>query len=171
SSRRRHTSSKRDWSSDVCSSDLGEELLPWCADRIEVLSREPFWADSIDRALHKRDGQRIVVPEVVIIVKLVLGLECLQGDRHPFVQGADIAHRQCRVVHGGREHEVVDHDGDIRTGGDRKFAEGEGVLRRPTLLFGSFDRSGSCKPLATSHWGHPIDCSWLESIWCDSVAS
>src|SRR5699024_11680955 len=27
SSRRRHTRSKRDWSSDVCSSDLGEEAL------------------------------------------------------------------------------------------------------------------------------------------------
>src|SRR5699024_11734829 len=28
SSRRRHTRSKRDWSSDVCSSDLGNELKP-----------------------------------------------------------------------------------------------------------------------------------------------
>src|SRR5699024_11404487 len=28
SSRRRHTRSKRDWSSDVCSSDLGSEIAP-----------------------------------------------------------------------------------------------------------------------------------------------
>src|SRR5699024_6348778 len=35
SSRRRHTRSKRDWSSDVCSSDLG------CALARELLSRSP----------------------------------------------------------------------------------------------------------------------------------
>src|SRR5699024_11761942 len=29
SSRRRHTRSKRDWSSDVCSSDLKEDVLPF----------------------------------------------------------------------------------------------------------------------------------------------
>src|SRR5699024_12091643 len=30
SSRRRHTRSKRDWSSDVCSSDLGPGSSPFC---------------------------------------------------------------------------------------------------------------------------------------------
>src|SRR5207249_7456874 len=40
SSRRRHTRSKRDWSSDVCSSDLPEPLLPALA-RLGVLAPEP----------------------------------------------------------------------------------------------------------------------------------
>src|SRR5206468_7971048 len=32
SSRRRHTRSDRDWSSDVCSSDLGTHFIPLCFD-------------------------------------------------------------------------------------------------------------------------------------------
>src|SRR5699024_12048342 len=38
SSRRRHTRSKRDWSSDVCSSDL--QIKPTTADQIAVLAHE-----------------------------------------------------------------------------------------------------------------------------------
>src|SRR5207249_6923115 len=44
SSRRRHTSSKRDWSSDVCSSDLVDSLakLPaYEAERVDVTIRVP----------------------------------------------------------------------------------------------------------------------------------
>src|SRR5699024_11950726 len=36
SSRRRHTRSKRDWSSDVCSSDLGPEFIG----RMDVIAEE-----------------------------------------------------------------------------------------------------------------------------------
>src|SRR5437868_8110543 len=41
SSRRRHTSSKRDWSSDVCSSDLRSTTLPTCT--IEQGCVRRFW--------------------------------------------------------------------------------------------------------------------------------
>src|SRR5699024_12079120 len=45
SSRRRHTRSKRDWSSDVCYSDLGDEVMidretiALCTDRAQKLDR------------------------------------------------------------------------------------------------------------------------------------
>src|SRR5207245_8499961 len=49
SSRRRHTRCYRDWSSDVCSSDLGAssgwnapELAPWLRYTLDALSREVF---------------------------------------------------------------------------------------------------------------------------------
>src|SRR5699024_12398645 len=40
SSRRRHTRSKRDWSSDVCSSDLGErsDINAYIKERIEAIA-------------------------------------------------------------------------------------------------------------------------------------
>src|SRR5699024_11763128 len=44
SSRRRHTSSKRDWSSDVCSSDLQGATLP--ADKLERIFEPFFRGDS-----------------------------------------------------------------------------------------------------------------------------
>src|SRR5206468_8056040 len=39
SSRRRHTRSDRDWSSDVCSSDLGPLVVPVCARRLRVCAK------------------------------------------------------------------------------------------------------------------------------------
>src|SRR5699024_12044381 len=36
-SRRRHTMSKRDWSSDVCSSDLIEFRIPYSSKRVDFL--------------------------------------------------------------------------------------------------------------------------------------
>src|SRR5207249_7114908 len=44
SSRRRHTRSKRDWSSDVCSSDLLQEIRGFCSDRgipYKIMARYP----------------------------------------------------------------------------------------------------------------------------------
>src|SRR5207249_7399746 len=50
SSRRRHTRSKRDWSSDVCSSDLLEQVtILWQTD--EVRSIRPSVADEIRQGL------------------------------------------------------------------------------------------------------------------------
>src|SRR6266704_4239579 len=40
SSRRRHTRSKRDWSSDVCSSDLGGQLKPYFLVKAEQFEKE-----------------------------------------------------------------------------------------------------------------------------------
>src|SRR5699024_228234 len=44
SSRRRHTRSKRDWSSDVCSSDLEPDKLPFPANGVHS---HPGWADVV----------------------------------------------------------------------------------------------------------------------------
>src|SRR5699024_6865408 len=59
--RRRHTSSKRDWSSDVCSSDLFERSIGYYmyqifvpAFLIVVISWVPFWLDQEDN--HARVG-------------------------------------------------------------------------------------------------------------------
>src|SRR3989440_2591188 len=49
SSRRRHTRSDRDWSSDVCSSDLDDRLL-----RAEVVRVVDGRREEVDR-LHERD--------------------------------------------------------------------------------------------------------------------
>src|SRR5207247_5818804 len=44
SSRRRHTRSTRDWSSDVCSSDLPSSLLPPCTAANQEVSRQSLSA-------------------------------------------------------------------------------------------------------------------------------
>src|SRR5206468_5454766 len=44
SSRRRHTRSDRDWSSDVCSSDLGGDIVG-CASKVVLLDRPGQWLD------------------------------------------------------------------------------------------------------------------------------
>src|SRR5207302_8285120 len=52
SSRRRHTSFSRDWSSDVCSSDLNLNLAPSNFDQFSVLA-------PVDSRLGSRSGQTI----------------------------------------------------------------------------------------------------------------
>src|SRR5699024_11787758 len=52
SSRRRHTRSKRDWSSDVCSSDL------W------VISRQRAWGVPLP-IFYAEDGEAIITPETI----------------------------------------------------------------------------------------------------------
>src|SRR5207249_7716160 len=48
SSRRRHTRSKRDWSSDVCSSDLGRaDIAGGCGRRDRRLAAYPIGAASV----------------------------------------------------------------------------------------------------------------------------
>src|SRR3712207_1968009 len=49
SSRRRHTRYWRDWSSDVCSSDLGDVVEVFPASRDEHAFRIEFFGDEIDR--------------------------------------------------------------------------------------------------------------------------
>src|SRR5207249_9107116 len=64
SSRRRHTRSKRDWSSDVCSSDLVVRITPAAADRHPPIRKQEhrddddpnqsaglFWIDLADDAV------------------------------------------------------------------------------------------------------------------------
>src|SRR5699024_4113056 len=52
SSRRRHTRSKRDWSSDVCSSDLAEDadFTLHTGDVVEVAEVEDEWVDLYEQS-------------------------------------------------------------------------------------------------------------------------
>src|SRR5699024_12475600 len=60
SSRRRHTRSKRDWSSDVCSSDLQRTALETAAARIRAYHEHQLQEDwSYTEANGTRLGQRI----------------------------------------------------------------------------------------------------------------
>src|SRR5699024_2373399 len=56
SSRRRHTRSKRDWSSDVCSSDLGEPELLRCDAQVR---RDIIWTNGL-----KQDQVRTLLEEL-----------------------------------------------------------------------------------------------------------
>src|SRR5690606_40213100 len=91
SSRRRHTRFSRDWSSDVCSSDLVGGLVPLVA---------------VDRSLHG-EGARTVVAVLWVRVAVVLearddrdlahvlGPVELRGERHR-VAGREIGRASCR---------------------------------------------------------------------------
>src|SRR5690606_39332623 len=65
SSRRRHTSFSRDWSSDVCSSDLGYagELLEWLSSSltrlqwVEEAVEEIGWGNKFDMLIALQAGQ------------------------------------------------------------------------------------------------------------------
>src|SRR5690606_40048183 len=55
SSRRRHTRFSRDWSSDVCSSDLGERghLVMYALDMAQIRQDEGYsWAEAIEEAIN-----------------------------------------------------------------------------------------------------------------------
>src|SRR2546422_9104117 len=102
SSRRRHTRCSRDWSSDVCSSDL-DALLPTVTDRLtrEVLAVEPLRAriianygvgfNHIDTASAKARGLVVTnTPDVLtddtaddaIMLMLMVARRGGEGDRH-----------------------------------------------------------------------------------------
>src|SRR5699024_12110330 len=71
SSRRRHTSSKRDWSSDVCSSDLFVGLLGRLVRQaVDELHRLVEQLDPPDREL---DAELVVGGDVLIPLDKVLG--------------------------------------------------------------------------------------------------
>src|SRR5206468_5023991 len=75
SSRRRHTRSDRDWSSDVCSSDLGQvENLPWVdlavPDKLDQVRQEPahrsrtsMYVNVGEEQLYARDLDLVVDPD------------------------------------------------------------------------------------------------------------
>src|SRR5690554_7924525 len=60
SSRRRHTRCGRDWSSDVCSSDLVSLLLTGCWDYMEIESLEFVFGLGVDQ----------VKPKVVVVLEM-----------------------------------------------------------------------------------------------------
>src|SRR5207249_7939623 len=65
SSRRRHTRSKRDWSSDVCSSDLGSKTQ--CADGLSPAPKQTCHRSSWDGRRHLKALTNSVVPSSVVI--------------------------------------------------------------------------------------------------------
>src|SRR2546421_2074090 len=76
SSRRRHTRSDRDWSSDVCSSDLDEELLDLVELEVrELLTEYEFPGDDVPvvrvSALKALDGDPGAVEQVVELMNAV----------------------------------------------------------------------------------------------------
>src|SRR5699024_12222370 len=104
SSRRRHTISKRDWSSDVCSSDLLQGL-------------PPGWTDlpgASDSARYKALGNSVPVPCVEYIMAGIrseerrVGKECRSGGS---------------AEHDKERHKVLSHPG-ARDADDRR---GDGV--------------------------------------------
>src|SRR5699024_10188674 len=68
SSRRRHTRSKRDWSSDVCSSDLGVGTIDVLQRLLQVDDVDPVTFGE-DEALHLRVPPAGLVPEVDAALK------------------------------------------------------------------------------------------------------
>src|SRR5207249_5212816 len=82
SSRRRHTRSKRDWSSDVCSSDLVGRALP-----LHGKSQE-FESPQVHTVRFRRDSSR--VPGKTALLRRA-GLFCLgsQGDMEDYVERSE----------------------------------------------------------------------------------
>src|SRR5699024_12278149 len=74
SSRRRHTRSKRDWSSDVCSSDLGEDGVAFIRRVIHGL--DDVFQDMMANELH---SAALVIPGGMIMSMLAL----MGFPRHP----------------------------------------------------------------------------------------
>src|SRR5699024_11567126 len=81
SSRRRHTRSKRDWSSDVCSSDLGEQLT-------NGKFRITYNPDQLKLAGHK-DGN---LGEKAMFVRN----DCLEGNKKEGEIVVKIGRASCR---------------------------------------------------------------------------
>src|SRR5215203_6532108 len=98
SSRRRHTRYWRDWSSDVCSSDL-------IAGRHAVLLR-PVVALAVHRALHERipadDPLRLTLREVdtrAVAAKAGRSRECLRlREQRSVVPAPREPHRECAQI-------------------------------------------------------------------------
>src|SRR5437868_11343471 len=92
SSRRRHTRSKRDWSSDVCSSDLG-----WCAEQIEVAGAIELPEDEeVGEALDVGEAEREFGQDVEHAFGVVFGVETL-GDFGAFLVRAGDKSEERRV--------------------------------------------------------------------------
>src|SRR5207249_5388277 len=62
SSRRRHTRSKRDWSSDVCSSDLGR----FATGAIAIPTRDSAIADFWEQSVPRRQSHRLRVGRITV---------------------------------------------------------------------------------------------------------
>src|SRR5690606_40558229 len=77
SSRRRHTRFSRDWSSDVCSSDLTSDMLASLRDTHRFVQQnlkdEVFWAASMPCEIHGNDSIPIRSEERRV------GKECRSG--------------------------------------------------------------------------------------------
>src|SRR5207249_7281596 len=84
---RRHTRSKRDWSSDVCSSDLGRRALQIANCKLQCLSPRP----SASRSLKMQETKAYLAA----VSQLVAGVSAEQLCR--------IVDRLVEAYHGGRQ--------------------------------------------------------------------
>src|SRR5699024_11266304 len=83
SSRRRHTSSKRDWSSDVCSSDLISDELPR---RTATMIWKVYNAPSPTMAFSSGGSLAITTPAIIDPKETVMAkskLDILEKERSP----------------------------------------------------------------------------------------
>src|SRR5699024_11665675 len=88
SSRRRHTRSKRDWSSDVCSSDLFKFNLG-LKENIDLRSTDHFLVSSLSAASHDLGHGNAVdfylIEGVFHFLKLFFSDDCFHLDQHIFL--------------------------------------------------------------------------------------
>src|SRR6266567_519846 len=77
SSRRRHTRFDCDWSSDVCSSDLGELLADPEDERLDPVASHRPGEEAVDREALSRALQELPDPmRTAVVLKDVYGLSC-----------------------------------------------------------------------------------------------
>src|SRR5690606_41158653 len=95
--RRRHTRFSRDWSSDVCSSDLGPRDRALVELLIDDLDDDGFRESSLDEILAIIPPEAGVEPE-----ELQAALRLLQSFDPPGVGAADLRSEERRVGQEGR---------------------------------------------------------------------
>src|SRR5690625_3357021 len=108
SSRRRHTSWPRDWSSDVCSSDLGV-----CVDNLEAVAGNPVWEQALFHLYNRlRDQGRC------------LAVAATQG---PHQLPIELAALRSRLLW-GVTHQLMPSDGGGKIGALRPRAHARGLV-------------------------------------------
>src|SRR5699024_11600742 len=100
-SRRRHTRSKRDWSSDVCSSVLREAESVLLFDQREAIAVTQF--------IGARELSRKGVGDAQMAVSKVSGISKQEGVKNVFVRGLGDRSEECRV---GKESRMQSWAGD-----------------------------------------------------------
>src|SRR5699024_125272 len=123
SSRRRHTRSKRDWSSDVCSSDLvpvsgpvalvaaiGRQLLGVPDDDAAAVGRDVDAAELIWVARDRSVGD---APLVLVVVDPLPGLAAVHGAEDPAFAVALRGGEDRRTIPAGRGRAEADHVGRV----------------------------------------------------------
>src|SRR5690606_40590792 len=87
SSRRRHTRFSRDWSSDVCSSDLSISLMRICL-QFPLDENKKASSREMMRLCVIKNRQRLTLPRFTVVPSALVGLTALfgmgRGDPHRY---------------------------------------------------------------------------------------